>query len=76
MKSSRCRMAIDRRTTATDKEATHEPSLPVLLKSQPQSKSPVSDIHRFWEQTGSFYAAAWATTRSPIRSSGWERCPR
>jgi pyruvate-ferredoxin/flavodoxin oxidoreductase len=36
--------------------ATREPKLPVLLKSQPQSKSPRSDIHRFWEETGSFYA--------------------
>ncbi len=36
--------------------ASHEPKLPVLLKSQPQSKSPRSDIHRFWEETGSFYA--------------------
>ena len=33
-----------------------EPSLPVLLKSQPQSKTPLTDIHRFWEETGSFYA--------------------
>ncbi len=35
---------------------SHEPQLPVLLKSRPQSKSPISDIHRFWEETGSFYA--------------------
>lgn len=30
--------------------------LPSLLKSLPQSKSKLSDIHRFWEQTGEFYA--------------------
>jgi pyruvate-ferredoxin/flavodoxin oxidoreductase len=36
--------------------ATREPPLPVMLKAQPQSKSPTTDIHRFWEQTGSFYA--------------------
>ena len=30
--------------------------LPVMVKSLPQSKAPMSDIHRFWEQTGSFYA--------------------
>ncbi len=47
--------------TATDKEATREPSLPVLLKSQPRSKSASSDIHRFWEQTGSFYARGMGT---------------
>jgi pyruvate-ferredoxin/flavodoxin oxidoreductase len=32
------------------------PALPVLLKRQPQSQSARSDIHRFWEQTASFYA--------------------
>ncbi|MFQ5584257.1 MAG: 2-oxoacid:acceptor oxidoreductase family protein, partial [Calditrichia bacterium] len=32
-----------------------EPDLPVLLKRQPQSKAPATDIHRFWEQTGNFY---------------------
>ena len=31
-------------------------SLPTMLKSMPQSKSKSSDIHRFWEQTGNFYA--------------------
>ncbi|MEO1050492.1 MAG: 2-oxoacid:acceptor oxidoreductase family protein [Bacteroidota bacterium] len=30
--------------------------LPQMLKSLPKSKSELSDIHRFWEQTGSFYA--------------------
>lgn len=30
--------------------------LPVMLKRQPQSQMAASDIHRFWEQTGSFYA--------------------
>ncbi len=35
---------------------THEPHLPILLRSLPQSQSRVSDIHRFWEETGSFYA--------------------
>jgi pyruvate-ferredoxin/flavodoxin oxidoreductase len=33
-----------------------EPPLPVMLKRQPQSKSNNADIHRFWEQTGNFYA--------------------
>ena len=34
---------------------TTEPSLPIMLKRIPQSKSTSSDIHRFWEQTGNFY---------------------
>ncbi len=33
-----------------------EPRLPVLLKSQPASQCRTTDIHRFWEETGSFYA--------------------
>lgn len=32
-----------------------EPGLPVLLKDQPTSTTPTTDIHRFWEQTGNFY---------------------
>lgn len=35
---------------------TNEPALPIMLKHQPQSEAPMTDIHRFWEQTGSFYA--------------------
>lgn len=30
--------------------------LPVMMKDMPQSKESLSDIHRFWEQTGNFYA--------------------
>ena len=30
--------------------------LPSMLKAVPQSESQLSDIHRFWEQTGNFYA--------------------
>jgi pyruvate-ferredoxin/flavodoxin oxidoreductase len=33
-----------------------EDELPVMLKRQPQSKALATDIHRFWEQTGNFYA--------------------
>ena len=33
-----------------------EPPLPIMVKRQPQSEAPVTDIHRFWEQTGNFYA--------------------
>ncbi|WP_372720401.1 2-oxoacid:acceptor oxidoreductase family protein [Novipirellula sp.] len=38
------------------KTTTREPALPVVLKTQPASKSRRSDIHRFWEQTGNLYA--------------------
>ncbi len=30
--------------------------LPIMLKHIPQSDGSISDVHRFWEQTGSFYA--------------------
>ena len=33
-----------------------EPAMPVMVKRLPQSQAAVSDIHRFWAQTGSFYA--------------------
>ena len=37
-------------------KASNEPALPMMLKHIPQSEAPTTDIHRFWEQTGSFYA--------------------
>ena len=36
--------------------AGSEPPLPAMVKSLPQSKAPMTDVHRFWEQTGNFYA--------------------
>jgi pyruvate-ferredoxin/flavodoxin oxidoreductase len=39
-------------------DGTHlkkETNLPVTLKRMPASSDPKTDIHRFWEQTGSFY---------------------
>ena len=32
------------------------PRLPVMLRQQPEGDGGLSDIHRFWEQTGHFYA--------------------
>lgn len=32
-----------------------QPSLPIMLKRIPEGNGSTSDIHRFWEQTGSFY---------------------
>ena len=37
------------------KAASAGPRLPVMVKPLPQSKAPITDIHRFWEQTGNFY---------------------
>ena len=34
-----------------------ESKLPVMLKKLPASESRIADIHRFWEQTGSFYSS-------------------
>ena len=31
------------------------PEIPVMVRDLPQSAAPISDVHRFWEQTGSFY---------------------
>ncbi|NNE09095.1 MAG: pyruvate ferredoxin oxidoreductase, partial [Gemmatimonadetes bacterium] len=36
--------------------AMSEPAIPTMVKSLPQSEAPMTDIHRFWEQTGNFYA--------------------
>ncbi|MGR9108397.1 MAG: 2-oxoacid:acceptor oxidoreductase family protein, partial [Gammaproteobacteria bacterium] len=33
-----------------------EPPIPGAVKSLPQSRALIGDIHRFWEQTGNFYA--------------------
>jgi pyruvate-ferredoxin/flavodoxin oxidoreductase len=33
-----------------------EPPIPVMVERLPPSEAPLTDIHRFWEQTGSFYA--------------------
>jgi len=42
------------------KAAGAEPDLPIMVKKLPQSKAPTTDIHRFWEQTGNFYARGMA----------------
>jgi pyruvate-ferredoxin/flavodoxin oxidoreductase len=35
---------------------TSESALPIMLKHLPEGKGELHDIHRFWEQTGYFYA--------------------
>lgn len=46
---------LDESNGKTITQITEAP-LPVMLKQQPQSTAPTTDIHRFWEQTGNFYA--------------------
>jgi len=41
--------------TTSDVMVYHEPKLPEMVKRIPQSAAPLTDIHRFWEQTGNFY---------------------
>ncbi len=37
-------------------EQSRAPAMPIMVERLPRSGSPLSDIHRFWDQTGSFYA--------------------
>lgn len=39
----------------TPAETVREVPMPSMLKRLPAGKAPLSDIHRFWEQTGNFY---------------------
>ncbi len=32
------------------------PDIPAMVRLEPESKAPMTDLHRFWEQTGTFYA--------------------
>lgn len=41
---------------APERRVGGEPALPVMVKDLPKGEAPLTDIHRFWEQTGSFYA--------------------
>ncbi|TWT69113.1 2-oxoacid:acceptor oxidoreductase family protein [Crateriforma conspicua] len=36
--------------------AKREPALPIVLRKEPKGRQPLTDIHRFWEETGNFYA--------------------
>jgi pyruvate-ferredoxin/flavodoxin oxidoreductase len=42
--------------SAAARAAAAPPALPVMVERLPRSQAPISDVHRFWEQTGSFYA--------------------
>jgi len=39
-----------------ERAAFSEPPIPVMVQKLPQSQAPITDVHRFWEQTGNFYA--------------------
>jgi pyruvate-ferredoxin/flavodoxin oxidoreductase len=41
---------------AADEALALGPPLPVMVERLPGSAAPMTDIHRFWEQTGTFYA--------------------
>lgn len=56
------RRGFDQATEITDmshissaKKAEQGTNMPIMLKRLPASDDPKTDIHRFWEQTGSFY---------------------
>jgi pyruvate-ferredoxin/flavodoxin oxidoreductase len=40
---------------AKDEKIVTTPALPMMMKNIPVSESRMTDIHRFWEQTGNFY---------------------
>ncbi len=43
-------------TTSGGRVVGSEPPVPVMVEELPKSASALSDVHRFWEQTGNFYA--------------------
>ncbi len=45
----------DKTLGALEQNMRRAPSLPVMLQKLPTGDGQVSDVHRFWEQTGSFY---------------------
>jgi pyruvate-ferredoxin/flavodoxin oxidoreductase len=48
--------AIEQPEAVASPSVSSEPPLPQLLRHLPVSQSAISDVHRFWEQTGTFYA--------------------
>ncbi|MFQ6005058.1 MAG: 2-oxoacid:acceptor oxidoreductase family protein [Woeseia sp.] len=44
-------------TGKTENKGGNRPAIPLMVKREPESSSAASDIHRFWAQTGSMYAA-------------------
>ena len=57
---------------ASERVVGSEPPIPQMVKGLPRSSAPISDIHRFWEQVGSFYARGMAndTLSDPFSGLG------
>jgi pyruvate-ferredoxin/flavodoxin oxidoreductase len=47
---------VDKPLSVGQIAARKAPTLPVMLKQLPEGDGGISDVHRFWEQTGVFYA--------------------
>ncbi|MES9888570.1 MAG: 2-oxoacid:acceptor oxidoreductase family protein [Candidatus Sedimenticola sp. 6PFRAG1] len=50
-----CVEITDKQVGLTQQNLRKEMGLPVMLQQLPEGDGKVSDVHRFWEQTGSFY---------------------
>jgi len=68
-------MKVGQRAKAVGKPA---PALPVMLKQLPEGDGGISDVHRFWEQTGSFYlkGQGWTNLVDPFMAVGDPRRDR
>ncbi len=52
-----CTEITDKQMGLTRQDIRKKPTMPVMLQALPEGNGEVSDVHRFWEQTGSFYVA-------------------
>ncbi|MET0085634.1 MAG: 2-oxoacid:acceptor oxidoreductase family protein [Sedimenticola sp.] len=50
-----CIEITDKQVGVTQQGLKKEMGLPIMLQQLPEGDGKVSDVHRFWEQTGSFY---------------------
>ncbi|MET0012267.1 MAG: 2-oxoacid:acceptor oxidoreductase family protein [Sedimenticola sp.] len=50
-----CVEITDKQVGVTQQGLKKEMGLPIMLQQLPEGDGKVSDVHRFWEQTGSFY---------------------
>ncbi|MET0115865.1 MAG: 2-oxoacid:acceptor oxidoreductase family protein [Sedimenticola sp.] len=50
-----CIEITDKQVGVTQQSLKKEMGLPIMLQQLPEGDGKVSDVHRFWEQTGSFY---------------------
>jgi pyruvate-ferredoxin/flavodoxin oxidoreductase len=54
--SSEVREIVEKKLATNGQLAIRrDPGLPVMLKAQTGTSTPLTDIHRFWDQTGNFY---------------------